>query len=114
MANFPYVEATAPEPPATGATSNTTFYLIASFATLLVPTTLMGATLPLLARDGVHDDRQIGSRIGTLYACNTAGAVAGALLGALLLLPALGLRATIWVAAGINVLVFLLAWWLAV
>ena len=103
-----------PEPPATGATSNTTFYLIASFATLLVPTTLMGATLPLLARDGVHDDRQIGSRIGTLYACNTAGAVAGALLGALVLLPALGLRATIWVAAGINVLVFLLAWWLAV
>jgi len=100
------------EPPATGSAGNTLFYLIAAFVTLLVPTTLMGATLPLLARDGVHDERQIGSRIGMLYACNTAGAVLGALLTSLWLLPQLGLRSTVWVAAGINVLVFLLAWML--
>lgn len=101
-----------PSPPETGASGNTLFYLLAAFVTLLVPTTLMGATLPLLARDDVHDDRQIGSRIGMLYACNTAGAVLGALLTALVLLPHLGLRHTVWVAAGVNLLVFALAWWL--
>lgn len=97
------------EPPSTGAAGNTVFYLVAGFLTLLVPTALMGATLPILARAGVHDDAQIGSRIGALYACNSAGAVLGALLTALLLLPAWGLRRTIWTAAGVNVLVFALA-----
>ena len=96
-------------PPVAGAAGTTAFYLLAAFATLLVPTALMGATLPLLARDGVHDDTQIGQRIGLLYACNTAGAVLGALLTAWWLLPALGLRATTWVAAGVNLLVAALA-----
>jgi len=98
-----------PEPASSGATGNTVFYLLAAFATLLIPTTLMGATLPLLARDGVLSEQQIGSRIGMLYACNTAGAVVGALFGALLLLPLLGLRATTWFAAAVNLAVFVLA-----
>jgi spermidine synthase len=101
-----------PEPPGSGAAGNTLFYLLAAMLTLLVPTTLMGATLPLLARDGVHSDAQVGPRIGMLYACNTAGAVLGALLGALALLPAIGLRATTWFAAAVNIVVFALAMFL--
>jgi spermidine synthase len=98
------------EPPSSGAAGNTLFYLCAAFAILLIPTTLMGATLPLLVRDDVHSDGEIGTRIGMLYACNTAGAVVGALLTALLLLPSLGLRGTIRAAVVVNVLVSLLAW----
>lgn len=100
-------------PPSSGAVGNTLFYLVAAFLVLLVPTVLMGATLPLLVRDGVHSEAQIGSRIGRLYACNTAGAVVGALLTAFVLLPALGLRGTIFVGAAVNGAVFLFAWWLA-
>lgn len=85
------------------------FYLAAACAVLLIPTTLMGATLPLLARHVVHSEQQIGRRIGLLYACNTAGAVAGALLGALVLLPGYGLTKTTWAAAAINLVVALLA-----
>ena len=40
---------------------------------------------------------------------NTAGAVAGALLTAFVLLPELGLEHTIWVGAALNGIVFLLA-----
>ncbi len=69
----------------------------------------MGATLPMLARYAVCEEAQIGRRIGILYAINTAGAVIGALLTAFALLPALGLRHTVWFAAGLNMLVFLLA-----
>jgi spermidine synthase len=94
-----------------GATS--IFYLIAAFAVLLIPTTLMGATLPLLARHAVHNEQQIGRRIGLLYACNTAGAVGGALLGALVLLPGYGLTKTVWVAVVINLAVALLAFMLS-
>ncbi len=96
-------------PPAASLGGTTLFYLLAAFAVLLVPTTLMGATLPLLARHAVHSEQQIGTRIGLLYACNTSGAVCGALLGALALLPSFGLYRTVLIAAAINLLVALLA-----
>src|SRR5690606_19234645 len=63
-------------PPSEGGLPSALFFLAASFAILLVPTALMGATLPLLARHAVRSDREIGSRIGALYASNTFGAVA--------------------------------------
>ena len=85
------------------------YFLASAFAVLAVPATLMGATLPLLARHAVHEDAQVGRRIGLLYAANTAGAVAGVLLAAFALLPALGLRATVWAAATVNIVVFLVA-----
>ncbi|MCC7462271.1 MAG: fused MFS/spermidine synthase [Gammaproteobacteria bacterium] len=99
-----------PTPPDSLHAANGLFYLVAAGLILLLPTTLMGATLPLLVRDGVQEEAQIGPRIGLLYACNTAGAVGGALLAALALLPALGLTATIWMGAGVNLLVGLAAW----
>ena len=74
---------------------------------------MMGATLPLLARHAVREDRQLGRRIGALYAVNTTGAIAGTLLAAFALLPSIGLRATIVAAAGVNAMVFLAAWALA-
>lgn len=89
------------------------YYLCASFVILLVPTALMGATLPLLARYAVSEDRQIGPRIGLLYATNTIGAVAGTLTAAFILLPALGLTGTIWSGVLANVMVFLVAAWLS-
>lgn len=96
-------------PPSTSLGGTTLFYLLASGVILLIPTTLMGATLPLLARYSVREEEQIGQRIGLLYACNTAGAVGGALLAALVLLPGVGLHKTVWVAALLNVLVGVLA-----
>ncbi len=98
-----------PAPPDSDHAGTTTFHLLSAFVALALPTTLMGATLPMLARYAVAEERQIGRRIGLLYAMNTAGAVIGALLTAFMLLPELGLKSTIWFAAGINALVFLLA-----
>ena len=96
-------------PPDSDHAATTAFYLLSAFVALALPTTLMGATLPMLARYAVAEERQIGRRIGLLYAMNTAGAVVGALLTAFMLLPELGLKSTIWFGAGINALVFLLA-----
>src|SRR6187549_2326702 len=69
-----------PLPPSSDEAGTSLFYLISAFVALALPTTLMGATLPMLARYAVSEERQIGRRIGVLYAMNTAGAVAGALL----------------------------------
>ena len=98
-----------PLPPSSDRAATTFFYLISAFIALAVPTTLMGATLPLLARYAVAEERHIGRRIGLLYAMNTTGAVVGALITAFALLPELGLKHTIWFAAGLNGIVFLLA-----
>ncbi|MBW2387867.1 MAG: fused MFS/spermidine synthase, partial [Deltaproteobacteria bacterium] len=99
--------------PESGGLATAIFYLICSSLILMVPTAMMGATLPLLVRHSVYNEQQIGSRIGLLYAINTAGAVVGTLLAAFWLLPTLGLRQTIWAAAGVNGLVFLAAWAMA-
>ena len=64
---------------------------IASAGLLLLPTTLMGATLPILARHFVTrpwELRRVGLRIGTLYSVNLFGAVAGAFLAGFVFLPA--------------------------
>lgn len=97
------------EPQNAGALSGVLFDQITSFGIIMVPTILMGATLPLLARHVVTRDEHLGRRVGLLYSCNTLGAVAGTLVGAFVLLPTLGLRATNWVGAAVNVLVFGLA-----
>jgi spermidine synthase len=97
----------------TGGLVTAGFYLVCSFVILLVPTAMMGATLPLLARYAVTDDRQIGPRVGLLYAVNTLGAVAGTLVAAFMLLPSMGLGRTIWVGVAANLFVFLVAAWMA-
>jgi spermidine synthase len=85
------------------------FRLSGAFLLLLAPTALMGATLPLLARHAVRRDDEVGPRVGALYAINTAGAIAGTVVAAFWLLPAIGLRHTVYVGAAVNGLVFLAA-----
>jgi spermidine synthase len=75
---------------------------------LIVPTTCMGATLPILSAWAVREESTLGVTIGRLYALNTFGAVCGTALSGFLLLPALGVRQTLWIAVVINLLVALL------
>jgi spermidine synthase len=98
-----------PSPPSSDRAATTVFYLLSAFVALAIPTTFMGATLPMLARYAVAEESQIARRIGLLYTVNTAGAVAGALLTAFVLLPEFGLKGAIWAGACINGAVFLLA-----
>jgi spermidine synthase len=98
-----------PEPPDASGLGQSIFYFVVAFVVLAIPTACMGATLPLLTRYAVHSDRQIGSRVGALYAINTAGAVLGTLFAAFVLLPALGLFGTVCFGVAVNLLVFVLA-----
>ena len=73
-----------------------------SAALLLVPTMLMGMTLPLLAALAGAGPEGAGRVAGTLYAANTLGAVAGSLACAFLLLPRLGIARSTLLAAVLN------------
>jgi spermidine synthase len=77
----------------------------ASAGLLIVPTTLMGATLPILARYFVSRPYELGRvslRLGTLYAVNLFGAVAGAFFTGFVFLPHLGVRHTNYLAAAFD------------
>jgi spermidine synthase len=69
---------------------------------LLVPTTLMGGTFPVLVRFFVASRGQVGGATGLLYAFNTAGAVAGCVLAGFVLIAEFGLAVSIWVAVVAN------------
>ncbi|MCP4676436.1 MAG: hypothetical protein GY854_13170 [Deltaproteobacteria bacterium] len=79
---------------------------IAVAAALIVPTTCMGATLPLLSRYVISREahmNRVGSRIGGLYTVNTTGAIGGVFLTTFALLPVVGLSATNKIAGTINI-----------
>jgi spermidine synthase len=80
-----------------------------SFLVLLAPTTLMGATLPVLSATLLRSDGHGDTSVTRLYACNLFGAIIGTLFAGFLLLPTLGVRHTIWTAATINLLIGLTA-----
>jgi spermidine synthase len=71
---------------------------------LIVPTALMGATLPVLSSFYARDIGRIGLRVGSLYALNTFGAVLGAAATGFVLIPALGMNAATTTAATMNIL----------
>jgi spermidine synthase len=97
------------ETPDVGGFPTALFYTACAFLILTIPTGCMGATLPLLARHAVRDDAELGRRVGLLYAVNTFGAVLGTILAGFVLLPRLGLSATVGCAVAANGLIFVLA-----
>ncbi len=83
--------------------------IVVSAAVLLLPCLAIGATTPVLVRGLRGPPERTGSRIAWLYGLNTLGAAAGSLIAIFLLLPALGLGTSLWVAAGGNLLAASLA-----
>ena len=76
---------------------------LGTFVLLLLPTTLMGATLPILVQWG-SKRADLARVLGTLYAVNTAGAVVGTVLAGFVLLPKVGLSNTATLAGSTSLL----------
>lgn len=86
------------------------FRFAASFLILLIPTTAMGLTLPVLMGDAILARYQYGRVLGVLYGINTLGAVAGALAGELIFVRLCGLFGTALIAASFNFGAAAIAW----
>lgn len=95
-----------PLPPDAATWGEPVFFLVVALAVLILPTALMGATLPVLTRSAVVMDTQIGPRVALLYGSNTLGAVCGAVAAGFALLPALGLNATVMIGVIVNLAIF--------
>ncbi len=70
---------------------------------LLIPTTLMGGTLPVLTRALTGDNRELlKPSLGRLYGLNTLGAMTGTALAGFFLIEFVGVRASLWATAAVN------------
>jgi spermidine synthase len=82
--------------------------LVCSLLVLLVPTTMMGATLPLIIT-ALRAHATSGGRVALLYGVNTAGALTGTVVTGFWLIGAVGIGTSYAFAAIINALVALAA-----
>lgn len=80
-----------------------------AFVIFLVPSTLLGATMPFMSRIAAISCRSIGSAFGWIYAINTLGSVGGAALAGFYLIPTIGMHQAAYVALIGNVTAGLLA-----
>lgn len=89
------------------------FQAIILFACLLIPTSLMGGTLPVLSTHTKLYKTSFSIRIGNLYGLNTLGAVLGVVGSGLFTLGSIGEMNTVFVGIFINLLVSMIAFSLA-
>ena len=83
---------------------------LVTFLLVLVPTLLMGSTLPLLVGHLVRENKNVGKSVGTLYFVNTLGSAFASAAAVLFVLGRAGQAGSVRAAAIMNVTVSLLAY----
>lgn len=78
------------------------------FAIVLVPTVMMGATLPVLVAHSVQRSGNVGRSVGWLYFVNTVGSAIAAVVAVTGLMREFGESGTVRIAASCNLLVALM------
>jgi spermidine synthase len=78
-------------------------FFLAFFILLLIPTTLMGATMPLVSRIFTRSLPEAGHDIGMVFSSNTFGGIFGSLSAGFILIPLLGTEKTILSGALLNI-----------
>jgi len=81
------------------------YTVLFSLLLLIVPTMLMGATLPLLVEQLVHSSRSVGHSVATLYFVNTLGSAVACWFCAQSLMRDFGQSGSVSLAACINLAV---------
>lgn len=83
------------------------------FFTLLIPTTLIGGTFPLIVKWCARIPGELGHEVGKLYALNTLGGMTGAFLVGYISILLLGVQGTLYVAVAGNLLIAIITFFLS-
>jgi predicted membrane-bound spermidine synthase len=87
--------------------------LVMAFLILMVPTTAMGATLPVLVGALCGGRQGFGEAVGRLYGWNTLGAVVGVVGTEVMLIGRFGVTGAAWIAAVLSLSATAAAAWLS-
>jgi spermidine synthase len=85
--------------------ANLSSVIVFSFALLLIPTMLMGATLPILVEHQVRRSGHVGAAVSRLYFVNTLGSAIACYFCATFLMRDLGQAGSVAIAAVLNTVV---------
>ncbi len=77
--------------------------IVFSSLVLLIPTILMGGTLPVISKFIHRNFANRGKRLGYLYSFNIAGAILGCLLASFIMMEHIGLTRSLLVASSVNI-----------
>lgn len=83
---------------------------VLSFLALLIPTTLLGATLPVLVKLVARTDEGVSANAGRLYAINSIGAALGTLLATTAMIQLFGVNGSLSLAGLVNIGIAVTAW----
>ena len=89
---------------------STTVMLAIVFVSLLIPTTLMGVSLPLVSKATSRHAAGAAARIGLLYGLNTLGSGLGTLVSGWYIIGTFGYEKTVYLGAVLSALVGIIAW----
>jgi predicted membrane-bound spermidine synthase/tetratricopeptide (TPR) repeat protein len=78
---------------------------VLAFLLMFIPTTFMGATLPIISKYYVTDNTRLGTQIGYLYAINTLGAAVGCVLTGFIFISTFGVLQTALFASCANLII---------
>lgn len=81
------------------------FFAAQSAAIMAVPALFMGMAFPLALAVCLGNNAPVGRSVGTVYAANTAGSVAGALLAGFVAIPLIGVMKSVVIAGGLFFLI---------
>jgi spermidine synthase len=84
--------------------------LLIALLLLIIPATLMGATLPILIRFCTENIVDVGREAGNVYTANTWGAAIGTALAGFMLVPYAGVNLTLYSAVAANLSIASIAW----
>ncbi|MCX7958481.1 MAG: fused MFS/spermidine synthase [Deltaproteobacteria bacterium] len=87
--------------------------IIFSVITILLPTTLMGGTLPVMSKFIIRQIRDVGAKVGLLYFLNTIGAILGTLIGGYFIIHTLGLDFSVQLFSFVNILIGIVTYYLS-
>lgn len=74
------------------------------FVVFFIPGGLLGMISPVVAKIALDTGRATGQTVGSVYACNAAGSIAGTFLTGFMLIPHFRTSHTIWAVAGVLLL----------
>ncbi len=100
-----YLAVASPDPTAVG---NLLLKLLFAVLGMLLPSVLMGGTLPVLAKYVIRHMSEVGNKVGILYFLNSAGAMTGCLLAGFYLVAKFGLELSMVLTAFVNVAIGIL------
>jgi spermidine synthase len=78
---------------------------VLAFILIFIPTTFIGATLPIISKYYVTDNTRLGTQIGYLYSINTLGAAVGCVLTGFILISTFGVLQTALLASCGNLII---------